>query len=221
MVYAEIHRFEDIQPYGPKPDASFSTDFSVANYGTDITNSRGVASNILPQSPNYIYVRGNTNAVNLAFECILTLILLTPVSQATHVEISLYAIPCNLLIYPANYGQNQIMEMDGGGNSVAAIREIKLSRPGPGAVDNPFNFFNPIDPNTLGSDHYCLIAEARKWVKNPQDKPLWPHQVMLSTGADITGWILNTPTAAQRNTSFMKNPDAPSQIWQVNVTVPR
>jgi hypothetical protein len=112
------------------------------------------------------------------------------------------------------------MEQDINGNTVAAIRELVLPAPGPTAIDNPFNFFNPVDPNSLGSDHYCLIAEARAYFENPDDKPLWPHQVTLSTGADVTGWILNTPTVAQRNTHFVGNPDSPTQVWQTNVTIP-
>ncbi|EGO00881.1 hypothetical protein SERLA73DRAFT_71853 [Serpula lacrymans var. lacrymans S7.3] len=191
----------DVQPYGTTPDGDYDIDFSPQNYDIDISTNRGTKSSFVSQSANYIYLRGNTTI-------------------PTHVELSLYAIPNNLLIYPANYGQHVISEVDVNGNKVAAIRDLVLTKPGPCAVDNPFNFFNPVDPKTLGSDHYCLIGEARLWAADPDDKPLWPHQVALSTGSDIVSWILNTPTVANRNNAFVNNPDAATQDWQVNITVP-
>lgn len=142
--------------------------------------------------------------------------------QATHVEFSLYAIPNSLLITPEMYGPFGIMELDTSNNPVLAVRELNAPAAGNYTVDTAFNWLNPppvtqVDPN---SSHYCLIAEYRLWAKDPIDKDYWPHQKGLPTGADVTMWILNNPAVAWRNVSWSSNPNAPTDMWQVNCSVP-
>ena len=76
----DVHRWKDIQPYGTIPDATFAQDFAPSNYGVDISTNRGSGSDIVAMSANYVYLRGNTNAVSFSLERILTsriLILIT------------------------------------------------------------------------------------------------------------------------------------------------
>ncbi|TDL16741.1 hypothetical protein BD410DRAFT_844164 [Rickenella mellea] len=191
----------DIQPLGTVPDSNIVSTLSPTTYNTDVSDARGV--NIVSDTSNYVYLRGNTN-------------------QATHIETTLYAIPAALLIVPEMYGQHVIQDVDTLGNTTTAVREVIATDPGPLTIDTPFNWFRPppvrsIDPN---SDHYCLIAEARLWTPDPLDRDLWPHQMGLPTGSDVTNWVLGTPTVAWRNVSWVQNPDAPTFSWQTNMTVP-
>ncbi|TDL14744.1 hypothetical protein BD410DRAFT_832964 [Rickenella mellea] len=191
----------DIQPLGTVPDSNIESTLSASTYNIDVSDQKGV--NIVSDTSNYVYLRGNTN-------------------QATHIETSLYAIPSALLIVPEMYGKHSIQDVDTFGNTTTAIREVIATDSGPLTIDTPFNWFQPPPPQSVdpSSDHYCLIAEARLWTADPLDRPLWPHQMGLPTGSDVTNWVLGTPTVAWRNVSWVHNPDAPTLSWQTNMTVP-
>lgn len=133
----------------------------------------------------------------------------------------MYAIPNNLLITPEMYGSHDIKDIDVNNNEVTAVRELVAAKAGKYTIDTPFNWNNP--PQVASNaDHWCLIAECRLWAADPNDKDEWPHQkqAALPTQADLIAWILGNPTVALRNISWTVNPNASSQIWQVNCSVP-
>lgn len=134
----------------------------------------------------------------------------------------MYAIPSSLVITPEMYGPYGITELDVNNDTVLAVRELIAKGPGIQTITTPFNWLNPppvteVNPN---SDHYCLIAEYRAWAKDPIDKDLWPHQKGLPTGADLALWVLSNPAVAWRNVAWTSNPNAPTEIWQVDCAVP-
>ncbi|TDL16745.1 hypothetical protein BD410DRAFT_613226 [Rickenella mellea] len=191
----------DIQPLGTKPDPNIASTLSTSAFDTDVSDQEGI--NIVANASNYVYLRVNT-------------------TQATHVEMSLYAVPNGLRIFLEAYDQFAILDVDAFGNLIPATREVIATGPGPVTIDTPFNWFNPppvqlVDPN---SDHYCLVAEARLWTPNPNDRPLWPHRMPLPPGSDFTSWVLGTPTVASRNVNWMSNPNAPTSEFQTNITIP-
>ncbi|TDL16739.1 hypothetical protein BD410DRAFT_831879 [Rickenella mellea] len=190
----------DIQPLGTQPVPNIASTLSTSAYDTDVSDQEGI--NIVANESNYIYLRGNT-------------------TQATHVETSLYGIPSAIIIAPQMYGTFPIQDVNSSGRTTA-IREVIATESGPLTVDMPFNWFNPPPPQTVepNSDHYCLIAEARLWTADPNDRPPWPHQIPLLTGSDVTSWVLGTPTVAWRNVKWVSNPNAPTLEWQTNITIP-
>ncbi|KAH7106509.1 hypothetical protein BKA62DRAFT_687340 [Auriculariales sp. MPI-PUGE-AT-0066] len=192
----------DIQLLGHDPVQNIGQVLGPDQYKTDVASADGLG--LEPGANNYIYLRGAT-------------------TSATHIELSLYAIPNNLLITPDMYSANGITEMDINNNPVLAVRELNAPAAGTYTIDTPFNMANPKPVKTIdsNSDHYCLIAEWRQWASDPINKPYWPHQdVEIKTGSDFVNWILSNPAVAWRNMSWTSNPNAPTEMWQVNCAVP-
>jgi hypothetical protein len=150
---------------GTTPDSNVVADLSGANANVDVADKNG--TEIVGGAPNYVNLRGNCTLGQYA------------------VDTRLFLIPCNVLITPSQYGQRSVVDYDTHGDPTGpAIRSITTVNAGDfNVVGNPFNILNPPDPETLGANHYCLVAETRhptQFVPDPQ----WPHE---KTGDFATG----------------------------------
>jgi hypothetical protein len=123
----------------------------------DVSDTKAVQ--IVGGAPNFVYHRGNCTLGQYA------------------VDTRLFLVPCNILNFPSQYSQHSVVDHDAHGNpTVPAIRSIVTVNAGDFNVfGNPFNILNPPDPNSLGSNHYCLIAETRHPTQFVPE-PLWPHE---------------------------------------------
>jgi hypothetical protein len=149
------------------PDSNAVADLSGANFNIDYTNAKGVQ--LVGGAPNFVNLRGN---------CTL---------GSYQVETRLFCVPCNIIITPGQYGPLSVNDYDGNGDSIGpAIRSITtVNADDFNVLGNPFNILNPADPKTLGSDHYCLIAETRHKTTFLPD-PQWPHEIAgdFATGVE-------------------------------------
>jgi hypothetical protein len=186
---------------GPVPDSNAQIDLGGSNSGTDYTSSHSIT--ISNGQANYIYIRGNC------------------ASDKTNVESRTFAIPCNVLVHPSKYGDHSIMGVDKHGDPIINIQQLTTNGANTFNVyGTPFNLSDPPDPSSVGSDHYCVVAEARVVTDQIPD-PKWPHEKTgdFATTTDYTNWILSTPSVTFRNVTWVPNSSAATQIFRTGLTI--
>lgn len=150
---------------GTVPDSNVVADLSGANAAVDVSDGKSIQ--LVGGAPNFVNLRGNCTLGSYA------------------VDTRLFYVPCNVMISPSQYGQHSVNDYNSHGDPTGpAFRSITTGNANTlNVVGNPFNILNPVDPKTIGSDHYCLVGETRHpttYVPDPQ----WPHE---QTGDFITG----------------------------------
>ncbi|PPQ89991.1 hypothetical protein CVT25_009631 [Psilocybe cyanescens] len=190
----------DIQAVGGQPLSDVQSMLGGSNANTDYTSAHNVAIN--QGAPNYIYVRGN---------CTL--------GDNYDVQIRLFCIPNNLLLYPTNYAKYSVTDVDDNKNPYVALRTItSASANSFNVLDTAFDLLDP-DPVPSGSDHYCLIAETRHITPSSPD-PNWPHEDTgaFSSASGFNTWVGSTPTVSWRNIAY--KPGGAELICTCNVEIP-
>ncbi|PPQ93430.1 hypothetical protein CVT25_004502 [Psilocybe cyanescens] len=179
-----LYTSPDIQAVGGQPLSNVQSILGGSQAGTDYTSANNIG--ISQGAPNYIYVRGN---------CTL--------GDNYNVQIRLFCIPNNLLLYPTNYAQYSVTDVDEKGNPIVATRTItSTSANSFNVLDTAFDLLNP-QPVPAGSDHYCLIAETRNPTSSNPD-PDWPHEDTgaFSSSSGFNTWVGSTPTVSWRNIAY-------------------
>ncbi|PPQ82610.1 hypothetical protein CVT25_007124 [Psilocybe cyanescens] len=179
-----VYSSPDIQPIGTAPRSDVETLLGGANANTDWSAANAVG--ISQGAPNYIYLRGNCTLGN-----------------NYPIQMRLFLISNNLILYPSLYSQFSVTDFDDDGDPFVAIRNItSTSANSFNVLDLPFDLLNP-QPPPPGSDHYCLVAETRSPTDDNPD-PDWPHEdtgaFASATGLDT--WLASTPTVCWRNVAY-------------------
>uniref|UniRef100_A0A8H8CPY7 Uncharacterized protein n=1 Tax=Psilocybe cubensis TaxID=181762 RepID=A0A8H8CPY7_PSICU len=190
----------DIQPVGTAPRSDAQQILGGANANVDWSDANNVS--IQQGAPNYIYLRGNCTSGN-----------------NYSVQTRLFCVPSALVLYPPTYSQFSVTDFDSDNNPVVAVRNItSTSTNSFNVVDTAFDLLNP-QPPPPGSDHFCLIAEARHPTPENPD-PQWPHEVTgsYSSASGFSTWIGSTPTVTWRNVSYQ--PGGAQIICTSIVTIP-
>ncbi|KAH9486051.1 hypothetical protein JR316_0000115 [Psilocybe cubensis] len=190
----------DIQPVGTRPMSNSQQILGWSNSNVDYTDVNRVA--LQQGAPNYIYLRGNCTLGN-----------------DYPVQMRLFYVPNALLLYPPMYSQFSVTDLDDHSDPFTAIRTIKSTNYNSfNVVDKAFDLLNPLPPPP-GSDHYCLIAEARSPTFDNPD-PHWPHEDTgaFGSGAGFNAWIGSTPTVSWRNIGYQSG--GAQLIVSTNVTIP-
>ncbi|PPQ90008.1 hypothetical protein CVT25_009648 [Psilocybe cyanescens] len=193
-----VYHSPDIQAVGDSPLSDPTATLGGANANKDYTDANSIV--ISQGKPNYTYVRGNSTLGNY------------------DVEIHLFCIPNNLVLYPATYSKWAVNDVDEKGNPIIATRTIIASATSLNVLDNPFDILDPIELPS-GNDHYCLVAETRHpTAENPD--PNWPHEDTGSfdSSASFNNWVGSTPTVSQRNITFRAG--GATEICTCIVTIP-
>lgn len=161
------------------------------------TSSQGVIRSNLS---NYVYLRGKT-------------------SREVRMKTRLFCIPNQALLYPTLWTQYPVYESNGRDIAYRFIDSSNLHATDSNrvSVSGGFNVSNP-PPLPDGSDHYCLVAEA----KDANDASArWPHEdVGIKTTIDLYRWIRNNIYLIQRNINFETYKGENYEEWKTAVSLP-
>jgi hypothetical protein len=172
-----LSRCPDIIPSGTAPVSNPEDTFITNNWDKDM------GQDLTINAPNYLYVRGQ----NLG-------------TATTDGVINLYYSPANLILYPANWRENQLQTS--GGQKDILVRDV--ANGGKFVTSDAFKWV----PESISGTHYCLIGVAGT-ERHPNEIP------NIDAIDDFAKFISENPNYGWRNVTLTsKNaPDFSNDIF--------